>query len=85
MKGSTVYKDFLTNASVAWFTAGVITPLFMSSPNKKDFVNSLISVTMFILFLQLARAVERKRENDIRKCNLFISSNFRSNIDLYCN
>ena len=54
----TVYKDFLTNTSVAWFTAGVITPIFVEKITRRDLLNSVISITMFVIFLIVARFLE---------------------------
>lgn len=54
----TVYKDFLTNTSVAWFTAGVITPIFVENITRRDLLNSIISITMFVVFLIVARLLE---------------------------
>ena len=54
----TVYKDFLTNTSVAWFTAGVITPIFVEKITRRDLLNSVISITIFVIFLIVARFLE---------------------------
>lgn len=60
MSNPTVYKDFLTNASVAWFTAGVITPIFIENISRRDLLNSLIAIVMFVVFLRVARVLETK-------------------------
>lgn len=60
MSNPTVYKDFLTNASVAWFTAGVITPIFVENISRRDLLNSLIAIVMFVVFLRVARVLETK-------------------------
>lgn len=55
---STVYKDFFTNVSVAWFSAGVIAPLATSITNFR-YSAIVISATMTLWFLFLAKYTER--------------------------
>ncbi len=63
---SLVYRDFLTNTSVAWFTAGVITPIFIEKISKRDLLNSIIAIIMFVVFLRVARVLETN-EKEKRK------------------
>lgn len=58
MSTPTVYKEFLTNTSVAWFTAGVITPIFVENITRRDLLNSIIAIIMFVVFLRVARVLE---------------------------
>jgi len=49
-----VYSEFLTNLAVAWFSAGVIAPLFTPLTNLLKFSNSLLSIVACLLSLRLA-------------------------------
>lgn len=62
-----VYKEFLTNTAVAWFTAGVISPIFTGNLDQRDAITSFISVTMCIVFLVVARNIEKKNKYDKSK------------------
>jgi len=49
-----VYSEFLTNLAVAWFSAGVIAPLFTPLNDLLKFSNSLLSMVACLLSLRLA-------------------------------
>jgi len=51
---SKVYREFYTNGAVAWFTAGVISPLFISKLEARILIASAISVIASFVFLRLA-------------------------------
>lgn len=51
---SQVYSEFLTNAAVAWFSAGVIAPLFTKALGAKELLASIISIIACLAFLRLA-------------------------------
>lgn len=56
---STVYKDFFTNVSVAWFTAGVIAPFFTPFTTLRNITASIISAIMSFGSLMLAIRFEK--------------------------
>lgn len=49
-----VYSEFLTNLAVAWFSAGVIAPLFAPAAGILKFSGSLIAISACLLSLRLA-------------------------------
>jgi len=49
-----VYSEFLTNLAVAWFSAGVIAPLFTPLSGFLRFFNSLIALIACLFSLRLA-------------------------------
>ncbi|PJE68989.1 hypothetical protein COU96_02250 [Candidatus Shapirobacteria bacterium CG10_big_fil_rev_8_21_14_0_10_38_14] len=48
-----VYSEFFTNGAVAWFSAGVIAPLFTKKLSLKEILASLIAIISCFLFLKL--------------------------------
>ena len=55
-----VYSEFLTNLAVAWFSAGVIAPLFTPIKNIFGFLTALIAVLAGLLSLRFAVMLVRK-------------------------
>lgn len=49
-----VYSEFLTNLAVAWFSAGIIAPLFNPAPGLSKFSASLVAVVTSLISLKLA-------------------------------
>lgn len=49
-----VYCEFLTNLAVAWFSAGVIAPLFTPPERVFKFLLSLLAVSASLISLKLA-------------------------------
>ena len=49
-----VYVDFLTNLAVAWFTAGIIAPLFTPIGEKMRILSYLMAVSACFISLKLA-------------------------------
>ena len=54
-----VYSDFLTGTAIAWFSAGVITPLFTKRFEIIDLIFAVIGILVAMVSLQIA--VEYKR------------------------
>jgi len=52
--GKKVYSEFLTNLAVAWFSAGIIAPLFTPLVSVLRFSNSLASLIACLVSLRLA-------------------------------
>jgi hypothetical protein len=55
-----IYKDFLTNLAVAWFSAGIIAPLLTPSLGIFKLTGSFIAVFGCIISLQLAIIFTKK-------------------------
>ena len=53
-KEAEVYSDFFTNLAVAWFSAGVIAPVFTSSMGLTGFVGSFVSLVACLFSLKFA-------------------------------
>ena len=49
-----VYSEFLTNLAVAWFSAGIIAPLFTPAVGIFKLSASLIAIVACIISLRLA-------------------------------
>lgn len=56
-----VYKDFLTNSAVAWFSAGVITPFLFPSTSNDHLFTITISGIMTLAFISIAKFLELKK------------------------
>jgi len=55
-----IYKEFFVNGSVAWFTAGIVAPLFVSNINIRSLIASLISVLLSFIFLRIAVTIRKQ-------------------------
>lgn len=49
-----VYAEFFTNTAVAWFTAGIITPIFTRTFDETTIILELIAMLATMLFLYFA-------------------------------
>lgn len=49
-----VYSEFFTNGAVAWFSAGVIAPLFAKQIGVRELLASVIAILFCFVFLKLA-------------------------------
>ena len=54
-----VYSDFLTGTAIAWFSAGIITPLFTKRFEIIDLIFAVIGILVAMVSLKIA--VEYKR------------------------
>lgn len=54
-----VYSEFLTGTAIAWFSAGIITPLFTKRFEIIDLIFAVIGIFVAVISLQIA--VEYKR------------------------
>jgi hypothetical protein len=60
MGGKTkIYVDFLTNCAVAWFTAGVVGPVFMRQISGEAFSSSLLSLIACFFTLEMAKSFQK--------------------------
>lgn len=50
-----------TSTAVAWFTAGVITPVFVGAPGVKIFLLGVTGVVTALFFLNLAVQFARRK------------------------
>ena len=57
-----VYSEFLTNLAVAWFSAGIIAPLFTPAMGIFKLSASLIAITACIISLRLAVLFNKGRK-----------------------
>ncbi len=55
-----VYSEFFTNVAVAWFSAGVITPLFIKPTDLFGFLPSAIAIVASWAFLNIASAFAKE-------------------------
>lgn len=53
-------SDFLNTVSAAWFSAGLISPLFLSEAFEKVLLLSLAEITMSFFFLGLSLLLLKK-------------------------
>ncbi|MBI3385383.1 hypothetical protein HY030_04285 [Candidatus Gottesmanbacteria bacterium] len=62
-----VYKEFFTSAAVAWFSAGIIAPLFTKTLGFKEITSSIVSVISCLIFLKIAiLIVEKEKQYESR-------------------
>jgi len=59
-----VYSEFLTNLAVAWFSAGVIAPLFTQNRGWMGILNSMIALVASLVSLKLAVLFREEENND---------------------
>ena len=53
--------DFLTNAAVAWFAAGIIAPIFKMPSNVLEILPYLVSAVAAGSFMYFANYLERRQ------------------------
>jgi hypothetical protein len=58
---SKVYIDFLTNLAVAWFSAGVIVPLFTPAFGAYKAYTSIVAIVGCLVSLKLAVVFSKKK------------------------
>jgi len=54
-----VYTEFLTNLAVAWFSAGVIAPLFTPVRGVLQFLGLIVAMIGCLICLRLAVLIQR--------------------------
>ncbi|MDP3917590.1 MAG: hypothetical protein Q8Q30_00225 [Candidatus Woesebacteria bacterium] len=54
-----VYSDFLTGTAIAWFSGGIITPIFTKRFEISDLILALTGILVAVISLQIA--VEYKK------------------------
>ncbi|QQG40892.1 MAG: hypothetical protein HYV37_01040 [Candidatus Levyibacteriota bacterium] len=54
-----VYTEFLTNLAVAWFSAGVIAPLFTPMRGIGQLTGSVLAIIICFVCMQLAVMFEK--------------------------
>lgn len=60
-KENKVYSAFFTNTAVAWFTAGVVTPIFTGLTSDKVLSLGTIAVIATLFFLNLATDFAKRK------------------------
>ena len=58
-----VYSDFLIGTAIAWFSAGIITPLFTKRFEISDLILALTGIFVAVVSLQIA---VKYKEGDIK-------------------
>lgn len=54
-----IYRDFLTNSAVAWFSSGLISPMILGFRDISGLLVSVVSIIISYYLLKLAEEVIR--------------------------
>jgi hypothetical protein len=49
-----VYSDFLVGTAIAWFSSGIITPLFTKKFDVADLMFAMLGIAVSVVSLQIA-------------------------------